>query len=103
MSTSTLKEPKTKAAKRFRVKIGTSYAKFNFDLHEKGVFVKCGSINQAEVFKTNASAGSAIQRTYEFKKRIGESMLSDWEKFNCVKYREAPEVEEFEVIVSLEE
>lgn len=103
MTASTLKEPKTKPAKRFRVKIGDSYAAFNFDLHEKGILVKCRDVFSAEVFRTNATAGNAIQRTYEFRTRIRDSMYADWPKFDCVKYKEAPQVEEFQVQVSLED
>lgn len=103
MTTSTLKEPKTKPAKRFRVKIGDSYAAFNFDLHEKGILVKCRDVFSAEVFRTNATAGNAIQRTYEFRHKVAESMHADWSKFDCVKYKEAPQVEEYQVQVPLEE
>ncbi len=101
--TTTLKT-KPKTAKRFRVKIGDQYANLNFDLHEKGVLVKCGALSyRATEFKTNATAGNAIQRTYEFKNKIRDSMYADWGKFDCVKYKDAPEVEEYQIDAPKEE
>lgn len=101
-TTSTLRET-TKAAKRFRVKIGDSYARLDRELHDKGVFVKCRDVHSADVFKTNAAAGTAIQRTMELKSRIRGSMYADWKKFDCVRYAEFPQVEEFQARVQNEE
>lgn len=98
---STLKEPKTKTAKRFRVKIGDSYAALSTDFHEKGVFVKCHGVQYATEFKRNVDAGNAIHRTLERKKEIEESMHVGWAKFDPLRYEETPTVEEYEITVEV--
>ena len=42
--------PTTRKVKRFRVKIGESYATLDFNLHEKGALVRCHSVIGSHVF-----------------------------------------------------
>jgi hypothetical protein len=84
-----------KKTRRFRAKIGESYAKLSFDFHEKGVLVKCGAVFQATIFKRNVDVGFAMERTRNLQKEIRESMHSEWKAFAPLAYNEAPTVEEF--------
>jgi hypothetical protein len=99
---STIQEPKKKTQKRFRVKIGDSYASLSYDFSEKGALVKCGGQPYATEFKRNVDAGNAIKRTLEIKNQVADSMHAGWKAFAPLQYEETPQVEEFEVIVALE-
>jgi len=88
--------PATKKVKRFRIKIGESYATLNFDLHEKGALVKCPSVIGSSVFKRNVDCGYAMQRTRDLQKAVAEGMFPNWHKLAALKYDETPTVEEFE-------
>lgn len=97
-----LNDAKSKAGRRFRVKIGPSYAKLSMDFHEKGVFVRCSTLDEATEFKRNVDAGNAIKRTLEIKNQIAESMHAGWQAFAPLQYEETPVVEEHEITVPAE-
>ncbi len=87
-----------KSVRRFRCKIGDSYAALDFELHDKGVLVPCESIASAHVFKRNVDASYAVQRTYQLQDSIRKSMFPTWKKFAPLNYPCAPMIEEFAVL-----
>src|SRR6187401_3636130 len=88
--------PTTRKVKRFRVKIGESYATLDFNLHEKGALVRCHSVIGSHVFNRHVDASYAIKRTTELQKAIREGMFPNWDRLAAVSYTEAPTVEEFQ-------
>lgn len=88
--------PPIKKVKRFRVKIGESYATLDFNLHEKGALVKTNSVIGACVFKRNVDCGHAMKRTRDLQKAVARGMFPNWDKLAGLRYDETPTVEEFE-------
>jgi hypothetical protein len=94
---STINQPRMKTVKRFHVKIGDSYATLDFNLHDKGVLVRCHAASHAWVFNRNVDAGHAIQRTLKLQAEVRDSMHADWYVFKPLLYPETPTVEEFQI------
>jgi hypothetical protein len=98
-SMSTINQPRMKTVKRFHVKIGDSYATLDFNLHDKGVLVRCHAASHAWVFNRNVDAGHAMERTRKLQAEVRDSMHADWYVFKPLLYDDTPTVEEYQIEV----
>lgn len=98
-------KPETKKIKirRYRVKVGDSYCKLNYNFHESGAVIPGYTQEQATVFNAIVSAKAAILRTMNTQAEVKKGMYADTPIFAPLMFKGTPKLEEFTVEVEPEE
>lgn len=92
---------KTKTVIRYRVWAAGKYCVLNTDFHENGIVLpgKDANPDNAYVFRSRVKAQNCIDRLFQCRRMIDQSLIKGFTRFNALQFEGTPTIEEFNVEV----